>query len=97
MSKEPQEPHWKAGLDRARIAPKCGARTRSAGACGQPGMKNGRCRYHGGKSTGPRTPEGRERSRMANWKHGRRSAAFIAERRETAASVRLLRKIIAAL
>ena len=34
-------------------------------------MKNGRCRMHGGKSTGPRTPEGRERSRRANWKHGR--------------------------
>ncbi|MFC1944498.1 HGGxSTG domain-containing protein [Chloroflexota bacterium] len=24
-------------------------------------MKNGRCRMHGGKSTGPRTPEGLER------------------------------------
>ena len=34
-------------------------------------MKNGRCRMHGGKSTGPRTPQGRERSRRANWKHGR--------------------------
>jgi len=31
---------------------------------------NGRCRVHGGKSTGPRTPEGLERSRRANWKHG---------------------------
>jgi hypothetical protein len=44
-----------------------------------------------------RLPEGRERSRMANWKHGRRSAAYIAERRQAAASLRLLRKIIAAL
>jgi hypothetical protein len=25
---------------------------------------------HGGMSTGPRTPEGLERSRRANWKHG---------------------------
>jgi len=25
---------------------------------------------HGGKSTGPKTPEGLERSRQANWKHG---------------------------
>jgi hypothetical protein len=33
-------------------------------------MKNGRCRLHGGLSTGPRTPEGLERSRRANWKHG---------------------------
>jgi hypothetical protein len=31
-------------------------------------MPNGRCKDHGGKSTGPRTPEGLERSRRANWK-----------------------------
>ena len=29
------------------------------------------CRNHGGCSTGPRTPEGLERCRRANWKHGR--------------------------
>ena len=33
-------------------------------------MPNGRCKVHGGKSTGPRTAEGLERSRRANWKHG---------------------------
>jgi len=33
-------------------------------------MANGRCRLHGGKSTGPRTPEGLARSRRANWRHG---------------------------
>ncbi len=42
-------------------------------------MKNGRCRLHGGKSTGPRTPEGLERARRANWKHGRYSAEAKAE------------------
>ena len=36
-------------------------------------MRNGRCRMHGGASTGPRTPEGLARSRRANWKHGRYS------------------------
>lgn len=36
-------------------------------------MKNGRCRMHGGKSTGPRTREGRDRIRSANLKHGRYS------------------------
>jgi len=36
----------------------------------RPAMKNGRCRLHGGLSMGPRTPEGLERSRRANWKHG---------------------------
>lgn len=41
-------------------------------------MANARCRLHGGKSTGPRTPEGRERARFARWKHGRRSAPRLA-------------------
>ena len=33
-------------------------------------MRNGRCRLHGGLSTGPRTPEGLARSRRARWTHG---------------------------
>jgi len=37
-------------------------------------MANGRCRLHGGKSTGPRTPEGLERMRRAKTKHGSYSA-----------------------
>jgi hypothetical protein len=28
-------------------------------------MPNGRCKVHGGKSTGPRTPEGLERSKTS--------------------------------
>lgn len=39
--------------------PQCGARTRSGHPCRHPGTKaNGRCRRHGGRSTGARTPEG---------------------------------------
>ena len=55
-------------------APRCGARTRCGGACRQPAMGNGRCRMHGGLSTGPSTPAGLARSRRARWKHGARSA-----------------------
>jgi hypothetical protein len=36
---------------------------------------------HGGASTGPRTPEGLERCRLANWKHGEYSASVLKERR----------------
>jgi hypothetical protein len=36
---------------------------------------------HGGLSTGPKTPEGLERSRRARWKHGKRSRAAIEARR----------------
>ncbi|MHC4791888.1 MAG: HGGxSTG domain-containing protein [Planctomycetota bacterium] len=60
-------------------APRCGAKTRKATPCRAPAMANGRCRMHGGKSTGPRTPEGLERSRKANFKHGLYSAESIAE------------------
>jgi hypothetical protein len=48
----------------------------------------------GGPSTGPRTPEGIERSRGANWKHGRRSAEAIAQRKEAAAIRRGIRLLI---
>lgn len=47
--------------------PKCGAKTRRGTPCqapaywpkGEPAPRNGRCRMHGGLSTGPRTPEGK--------------------------------------
>ena len=60
-------------LVRANAAPRCGARSKRTGKpCLAAAMPNGRCKVHGGKSTGPRTPEGLERSRRANWKHDRR-------------------------
>lgn len=62
-------------------APRCGAKTRKGKSCRAPAMANGRCRMHGGKSTGPRTLEGLERSRKANWKHGYYSAESITARR----------------
>ena len=62
-------------------APRCGAKTRKGTPCRSPAMANGRCRMHGGKSTGPRTPEGLERSKNANFKHGLYSAEVIEERK----------------
>ena len=63
----------------ARVRPViCGARTRKGTPCkarAVPGKK--RCRFHGGFSTGPKTPEGRERiaeaqrTRWAEWRKGR--------------------------
>lgn len=62
---------------------RCQAKAKSKGArCGNPAMKNNRvCWIHGGKSTGPRTLEGLERSRKAPWKHGYYSAESVAIRR----------------
>ncbi len=64
-----------------RSAPRCSAKTRRGTRCQCPAMRNGRCRLHGGLSTGPKTPEGIERIRRAVTKHGRYSRAATAERR----------------
>ena len=39
----------------------CGARTRKGYSCKRPPYGNGRCRNHGGLSTGPTTEEGKQR------------------------------------
>jgi hypothetical protein len=44
-------------------------------------MANGRCRMHGGASTGPRTAEGLARSRRSRWKRGLYSAEARAEQK----------------
>ena len=36
--------------------PRCGAKTRPGHPCGHYAMANGRCRFHGGKSTGTNKP-----------------------------------------
>jgi hypothetical protein len=80
-----------------RTAPCCGARTRNGTPCRVAAMKNGRCRMHGGRSTGPRTPEGLERMRAAKTKHGFRSAAAAKARaliREIRAGAKRLDELI---
>ena len=69
----------------ARNFERCGARARSRG--GQPCLappvldpetglpRNGRCKLHGGRSTGPRTAEGRQRIAEAQRRRWRRYAA----------------------
>jgi hypothetical protein len=40
----------------------CGARTRQGRPCVGTALANGRCRMHGGTSTGPKTEAGRRRA-----------------------------------
>ncbi len=64
------------------LAPRCGAKARTTGcACRAPAMANGRCRMHGGRSTGPRTAEGFTRLAAARTTHGNSGAAKRAEQR----------------
>ena len=48
--------------------PLCGAKTRTGGTCKHKGnIYNGRCKRHGGASTGPRNPTiGRDNARYTN-------------------------------
>jgi hypothetical protein len=64
---------------------------RTGKPCRAAAMPNGRCKVHGGKSTGPRTPEGLERSGRANWKHGYYSREAKAERSHVRAAILALR------
>jgi hypothetical protein len=57
------------------LVPRCGARTRAGCPCRAPAIHGKlRCRMHGGRSTGPRTPEGRARVAAARTTHGGYSA-----------------------
>ena len=74
-------------------APRCGAATRAGHSCAQPAMANGRCRFHGGKSTGPRTEAGLARARNARLVHGFRSGALIKLRSNAAQTARELKRL----
>ena len=76
---------------------RCGARTRAGHRCRQPAMRKGRCRLHGGKSTGPKTPAGRDRIRRVHLKHGRNTANAITERRRNPKLIQELRELTAVL
>ena len=69
---------------------RCRARTRRGSLCQSPAMKNGRCRMHGGKSTG--APKGNKNA----LKHGCYTAEAIARRREVAELIRAAMELIGA-
>jgi glucans biosynthesis protein len=76
------------------MARRCGAITRRQTACQCPALRDRlRCRLHGGKSTGPKSAAGLERSRRARWKHG----AYARETREMLRESRLRWKALCAL
>ena len=76
-------------------APRCGAKTRHGTPCQCPAIRNRRrCRLHGGRSTGPRTPEGVERIRQAQLKHGWYTKQAKAQRAEARGLWRELRSAI---
>lgn len=61
------------------LHPRCGAHCRRTGnACRNPAMKNGRCRMHGGKSTGRPIIHGRNtRAKKKQYAEARRLLATL--------------------
>jgi len=78
-------------------ATRCGAKNRRAMPCQCPAMPNGRCRLHGGLSTGAKTLEGIERIQQAVTKHGRYSKQARAERQHYRNIFRHCRETLAAM
>ena len=72
---------------------RCGAKTRRGTPCQRPANKrNGRCRLHGGASSGPRTKEGLAKIAAANLRHGKFTKDKLERRKANAAKGREIRK-----
>ena len=66
---------------------RCGAKTRVGHPCGLMAMKNGRCRLHGGQSTGARNPH-------RPLKHGAYTKKALEERRVLSQLLRDAKELI---
>ena len=64
----------RAVVTRRKTSSPCGARTRTGAPCRRMSLRNGRCRNHGGLSSGPKSIAGRtriaeaQRRRWAKWR-----------------------------
>ena len=82
---------WRFGPDWPEQ--RCGAKTRRGTACQCPAnKKNGRCRLHGGASTGAKTEEGLARISAANLRYWKFTKDKLEKQRENATKRRNIRK-----
>jgi hypothetical protein len=72
--------------------PRCQAKSkRTKQQCRSPAIRGKRvCRIHGGRSTGPRTQQGRNLCGAAKTLHGRETRAIRAKRQQALAKLKLL-------
>ena len=62
--------------------------------CAKPSLKGKAvCQFHGGRSTGPKSKEGKDRIRAAHWKHGEETLEAKAERSAKSAMFLYLRDL----
>ena len=75
--------------------PRCQAKSkRTKQQCRSPAIRGKRCcRIHGGKSTGPRTQQGRNLCGAAKMLHGRETRAIRAKRQQALAELRVIERM----
>ena len=78
------------------LAPRCQALSkRSKLQCKKAALKGRRvCMFHGGKSTGPVTKEGKQRCAIAKTVHGRETQVIRDKRRKTLAEMKFYFKML---
>ena len=74
---------------------RCQARSKRSGlqCCAPAIVDKNVCRFHGGKSTGPKTPEGRQRCAQSRWVHGDETSSVRLERSLASARLALLESV----
>ena len=75
------------GIGHGAVNSGSGYTSRSGSSCESPAMRNGRCRMHGGTSTG--APKGNKNA----FKHGRYTAEAVRRRREVSVLIRMARRL----
>jgi len=75
--------------------PRCQAQSkRTKQQCRSPAIRGKRvCRIHGGRSTGPRTQQGRNLCGTAKTRHGRETRAIRAKRQQALAELRVIERM----
>jgi len=81
--------NWELALQKANSSPRCNAKTRKNTKCQAPSMNNGRCRLHGGKSTGAPRNEAH-----GNYKHGKYSIEYLSHKKYIRELVKQLKETL---
>lgn len=92
MSKPRQSPNVFFTLGGRVQCVQCQAMSKRTGQqCRAPAIQGHHvCRFHGGLSTGPRTPEGRQRCASARFIHGQETTAIRKDRSQASARLAML-------
>jgi len=95
MSKERPSPNTFLTLGGRVQCVQCQATSKRTGQqCRAPAIQGQRvCRFHGGRSTGPKTPEGRQRCAKAKTVHGEETTAIRKDRSCASARLAMLESI----